>query len=150
MNLRAISVVLLLTVPVSLTLADDQSTSITGAQPVSLYDRLGGTYAIAMVVDDFIDRLLVNDTLNANPAINEARQRVPAPGLKFHVTTLVCQVTGGPCEYVGRDMPSSHTHLHISELEWRAMLADFNRTLEKFKVPATEKDELVAILNSDL
>ncbi len=59
----------------------------------SLYDRLGGAYPIAVVVDDFIDRLLVNDTLNANPAIKEARGRVPAPGLKFHVTTMVCEAT---------------------------------------------------------
>ena len=70
----------------------------------SLYDRLGGVYPIAVVVDDFIERLLVNDTLNANPAIKEARARVPAAGLSFHVTTLVCQATGGPCKYVGRDM----------------------------------------------
>src|SRR5215510_15914876 len=74
----------------------------------SLYDRLGGAYSIATVVDDFIERLLVNDTLNANPAINEARKRVPKAGLKFHVTTLVCQATGGPCKYVGRDMKTSH------------------------------------------
>ena len=86
-----------------------------GAAPAtqSLYDRLGGAYAIATVVDDFIERLLVNDTLNANPAILEARQRVPKAGLKFHVTTLVCQATGGPCKYVGRDMKTAHEHLAI-------------------------------------
>ena len=61
----------------------------------SLYERLGGVYSIATVVDDFIDRLLVNDTLNANPAIDAARKRVPRAGLKFQVTALVCQVTGG-------------------------------------------------------
>ncbi len=48
----------------------------------SLYNRLGGVYAIATVVDDFIERLLVNDTLNANPAIKAARDRVPKAGLK--------------------------------------------------------------------
>jgi hemoglobin len=157
---RALSVILLLTLPASLTMAGDQRANDAPARPVntaapasspatkSLYDRLGGAYPIAVVVDDFIERLLVNDTLNANPAIKEARQRVPAQGLKFHVTTLVCQVTGGPCNYVGRDMRSSHANLHISPKEWQAMLADFNKTLEKFKVPATEKDELVAIVNS--
>jgi hemoglobin len=62
----------------------------------SLYERLGGAYAIATVVDDFIEALLVNDVLNANPAIAEARAHVPKAGLKFHVTALVCQVTGGP------------------------------------------------------
>jgi hemoglobin len=160
MNMRTFSTVLLLTLPVSLTLAEDQRANSAPARPVSiaapagspasksLYDRLGGAYPIAVVVDDFIERLLVDDTLNANPAIKEARQRVPAQGLKFHVTTLVCQVTGGPCKYAGRDMRSSHAHLHISEREWQAMLADFNKTLDKFRVPAPEKGELVAIVNS--
>jgi hemoglobin len=114
----------------------------------SLYDRLGGAYAIAAVVDDFIERLYVNDTLNANPAIKEARERVPRAGLKFHVTTMVCQVTGGPCKYVGRDMKSAHAHLNIRQGEWDAMVADFRKTLEKFKVPAAEQGELIAIVAS--
>jgi hemoglobin len=114
----------------------------------SLYDRLGGAYAIATVVDDFIERLLVNNTLNANPAIKQARDRVPKAGLKFHVTTLVCQVTGGPCKYVGRDMKSSHAHLNIGPAEWDAMVVDFRKTLDSFKVPAAEQAELVAIVAS--
>lgn len=114
----------------------------------SLYDRLGGAYPIAVVVDDFIERLLVNDTLNANPAIKEARDRVPKAGLKFHVTALVCQVTGGPCQYTGRTMKAAHAHLNITEKEWRAMLADFRTTLDKFKVATAEQGELVAIVES--
>ncbi len=113
-----------------------------------LYERLGGAYAIASVVDDFIERLLVNDTLNANAAINEARARVPKAGLKFHVTTLVCEVTGGPCKYVGRTMKASHVHLNITEKEWNAMVADFEATLNKFSVPAAEQKELIAIVAS--
>jgi len=114
----------------------------------SLFERLGGAYPIAMVVDDFIERLLVNDTLNANPAIDAARRKVPKEGLKFHVTTLVCQVTGGPCAYTGRTMKAAHAHLGITGKEWDAMLADFRVTLDKFKVPAREQDELVAIVES--
>jgi hemoglobin len=110
--------------------------------------RLGGAYPIAVVVDDFIERLFVNDTLNANPAVNEARRRVPKQGLKFHVATLVCQVTGGPCRYVGRDMKAAHAHLSITEREWQVMLAEFRMTLDKFAVPAAEQGELVAIVNS--
>ena len=64
----------------------------------TLYERLGGVYNIATVVDDFIERLLVNDVLNANPAVNGARDRVPKAGLKYRVTSLVCQVTGGTSE----------------------------------------------------
>jgi hemoglobin len=114
----------------------------------SLYDRLGGVYSIATVVDDFIERLLVNGTLNANPAINEARARVPKAGLKFHVTTLVCEVTGGPCKYTGRAMKDAHQHLNITPAEWDAMVADFQTTLDKFKVPQTEQQELMTIVGS--
>jgi hemoglobin len=114
----------------------------------SLYERLGGAYPIAVVVDDFIERLLVNQTLNANPAISRARQQVPKQGLKFHVTTLVCQVTGGPCKYAGRSMKEAHMQLNISQGEWEAMLADFKVTLDKFNVPAKEQQELVTIVDS--
>jgi hemoglobin len=114
----------------------------------SLYARLGGVYSISVVVDDFIERLFVNDVLNANPAIEEARRRVAKQGLRFHVTTLVCQATGGPCTYAGRDMKSAHAHLHITAKEWDAMLPDFRKALDKFAVPAAEQGELVAIVNS--
>lgn len=114
----------------------------------SLYDRLGGVYPISMVVDTFIDLLLVNDVLNANPAIRAARDRVPAPGLKYHVTALVCAQTGGPCNYTGRGMKASHTHLNISEQEWQAMLADLSRVLNHYGVPEQEQQELVAIVES--
>jgi hemoglobin len=113
-----------------------------------LYDRLGGVYSIATVVDDFIERLLVNDTLNANPAIKEARNRVPKAGLKFHVTALVCEVTGGPCKYSGRSMQDAHAKLNINEAQWQAMVADFRKTLDKFKVPAKEQEELITIVGS--
>jgi hemoglobin len=115
-------------------------------KPRSLYARLGGVYSIATVVDDFIERLLVNRTLNANPAINEARARVPKAGLKFQVTALVCEATGGPCKYTGRAMKESHQHLNITPAEWDAMVADFKMTLDKFKVPQTEQQELIAIV----
>lgn len=116
------------------------------AQDRSLYERLGGEYPIAVVVDAFIDLLLVNDVLNANPAIREARDRVPAPGLKYHVTALVCQATGGPCTYTGRGMKEAHAHLNITEREWQAMLADLRRVLTNFGVPEREQQELFAIV----
>jgi len=115
-------------------------------QVKSLYERLGGVYAIATVVDDFIERLLVNDILNANPKIKEARDRVPKAGLKYQVTALVSQVTGGPEKYAGRSMKDSHAHLNITEKEWQAMVADFKITLNKFKVPAKEQEELITIV----
>jgi hemoglobin len=114
----------------------------------SLYDRLGGAYAIATVVDAFIEKLLVNDTLNANPAIAEARARVPKAGLKFQVTALVCQVTGGPQMYTGRSMKEAHRHLQITEAEWDAMVHDFVEVLDQFKVPKAEQAELLTIVGS--
>ncbi len=114
----------------------------------TLYERLGGVYSIATVVDDFIERLLVNDILNANPAIKEARERVPKAGLKYQVTALVCQATGGPEKYTGRSMKESHKHLNITEKEWTAMAADFKSTLDKFNVPQKEQDELFAIVGT--
>ena len=115
-------------------------------QPKALYDRLGGVYSIATVVDDFIERLLVNETLNANPAISQARSHVPRAGLKFQVTALVCEVTGGPCKYTGRAMKESHQHLNITEEQWDAMVVDFQKTLAKFEVPDEEQQELINIV----
>ena len=122
----------------------------TGKQATtpSLYHRLGGVYAIASVVDDFIERLLVNDTLNANPAIEDARDRVPKPGLKYHVTAFVSMATGGPIKYSGKPMKVSHAHLNITEKEWQAMVADFRKTLNKFKVPKREQEELIALVGT--
>ncbi len=116
--------------------------------PKSLYARLGGAYAIATVVDAFIEKLLVNATLNANQAIREARDRVPKAGLKFQVTALVCQVTGGPQIYTGRTMKEAHHHLNISETEWDAMVRDFIATLDSFAVPKPEQQELLAIVGT--
>jgi hemoglobin len=123
-------------------------TAMAQVKQPSLYERLGGAYSIATVVDDFIERLLVNATLNANPAIKEARARVPKAGLKFHVTTLVCEVSGGPCKYTGRAMKESHEKLNISQAEWDAMVVDFKATLNKFKVPQREQQELITIVGS--
>src|SRR4030095_4088727 len=77
----------------------------------ALYERLRGLKGISVVVDDFIDRLVVNKTLNKNPAIDAGRKNSPAPYLKVQVSQLVCQATGGPCQYKGRDMKGSHSHL---------------------------------------
>jgi hemoglobin len=132
-----------------MTAAGAAMATASAQQPLPpLYEGLGGAYSIATVVYDFIERLLVNATLNANPAISEARARVPKAGLKFHVTTLVCEATGGPCKYTGRSMKDSHQHLNITQAQWDAMAADFRATLNKFKVPQKEQQELIAIVES--
>ena len=146
MKYQHFTVQIALIVFAALMLAASPLRAETPAAAPSLYDRLGGVYAIAAVVDDFIERLLVNKTLNANPRINEARARVPKQGLKYHVTAFVCHATGGPCVYTGRDMKPAHAHLNITEKEWRAMVADFRKTLDKFKVPKKEQEELIALV----
>jgi hemoglobin len=117
------------------------------AEP-SLYERLGGVFAIATVVDDFIDRIMVDPRLNANPLVDEAHHRVPPAGFKYLVTEMVCQATGGPQTYTGRNMADSHQHLKITAVEWDAFLDDFRQTLAKFNVPAKEQAELFAIVDT--
>jgi hemoglobin len=112
----------------------------------SLYDRLGGLRGISVVVDDFIDRLVGNETLNRNPAIDAGRKHSPAPYLKYQVSQLVCEVTGGPCKYTGLSMKDAHAHLNISESEWSIMEAEFKKSLDKFKVPAAEQTALFEIV----
>lgn len=118
----------------------------SGQKP--LYDRLGGLKAITLVVDDFINRLVTNKTLNKNPAIDAGRKSSPAPYLKVQVSQLVCEVTGGPCKYTGKAMKEAHAHLNISEKEWDVMVKEFKRSLDKFKVPAREQKELFDIIGT--
>jgi ribosomal protein S18 acetylase RimI-like enzyme/truncated hemoglobin YjbI len=114
----------------------------------SLYDRLGGVYNIAAVVDDFVDRIMANPTLNANPSVDEAHHRVSQAGFKYLVTEMVCWAAGGPQNYTGRAMRASHEHLGITESEWQVFLADFHASLDKFGVRPTEQAELLAIVAS--
>lgn len=116
--------------------------------PQSLYDRLGGVYSVAAVVDDFIDRLLSDSIVTANKNVTAAMQHITKAGLKFLITEMVCEAAGGPQKYTGRSMKESHKNLNISETEWAASVKDFVTTLEKFKVPEKEKGELLAIVGS--
>jgi hemoglobin len=114
----------------------------------SLYDRLGGMHSIATVVEDLIDRIMVDPRLNANPLVDEAHHRVPPAGFKYLVTEMVCWASGGPQKYTGKSMVDSHANLKITSQEWGAFLDDFQQTLDKFAVPAEEQAELKAIVES--
>ena len=114
----------------------------------SLYDRLGGVYNIATVIDDLIDRVMVDPRLNANPRVDEAHHRVTPAGFKFLVTELACSAAGGPQTYSGRSMGDSHRHLMITGEEWQAFMDDLQQTLEKFAVPQPEQEELRVIVES--
>jgi hemoglobin len=122
--------------------------AVVAAETQSLYERLGGVYAIAVVVDDFIDRIMVDPRLNANPRVDEAHHRVSAQGFKYYVTEQVCWAAGGPQTYSGRTMLDAHRELLISGAEWDAFMDDFHQTLAKFGVPERERGELDAIVES--
>lgn len=115
---------------------------------LSLYERLGGVYAIAAVVDDFINRIMDNPRLNANSKVDEAHHRVSRAGFKYLVTEMVCWATGGPQKYTGKSMYDSHAHLDITEEEWQVFLSDFKACLDHFSVPPTEQSELFSIVES--
>ena len=114
----------------------------------SLYDRLGGLYNIAVVVDDFIDRVMGDPRLNANPRVDEAHHRVSPQGFKYYVTEMLCWAAGGPQTYSGRTMGDSHRHLMITDEEWEAFMEDLQQSLDKFEVPQPEQDEVTAIVES--
>jgi hemoglobin len=118
------------------------------AAATSLYDRLGGIYNIATVVDDFIDRIMVDERLNANPRVDEAHHGVLPPGFKYLVTEMLAEAAGAPHHYTGRSMEESHRELQITPNEWRAFMDDLNQTLDKFDVPQQERSEVVTIVES--
>ena len=122
--------------------------SAHAAERPSLYDRLGGVYNIAPVVDDLIDRVMTDPRLNANPRVDEAHHRVSAAGFKYFVTEMVCWAAGGPQQYSGRPMGDSHRHLMITAGEWDAFQDDLRQTLDRFGVPQPEQEELKAIVES--
>src|SRR5437868_14756277 len=99
----------------------------TQPQNSSLYERLGGIYSIACVVDDLIDRVMNDPRLNANPAVNEAHHRVPPPGSKYLVTVLVGMAAVGLQAYTGRTMADSHRDMNIKPTEWEAFMDDLQR-----------------------
>src|SRR5437016_14162478 len=121
--------------------------SSQASQP-SLYERLGGIYSTATVVDDFIDRVMSDPRLNANPAVNEAHHKVPPAGFKYLVTEMVGWASGGPQKYTGRSMRESHEQMNITPKEWDAFMDDFQQSLDKFNVPAAEQAQSKAIVQS--
>jgi hemoglobin len=118
----------------------------------SLYERLGGVYAIAAVVDHFSDQLLKNPkVLNANPELKEWHTvKYPGrlPGLKFLRTLWVCAVAGGPFQYTAKGLSDAHFELRITPEVFDEVSAELGRTLDHFKVPRREKEEAVAAFNA--
>jgi hemoglobin len=106
----------------------------------SLYERLGGTTALKVVVDEFVARVAADSRINAKFA------KTDIPRLKLHLVEQLCAATGGPCEYTGRDMLRTHKNMKVTEGEFDALVEDLVAALDKFSVPSPEKNDLLGIL----
>ena len=112
----------------------------TAVAEKSLYDRLGGKTAITAVVDDFVGRVAADTRINGKFA------NANIPRLKSMLVDQICQASGGPCTYTGRDMKSTHAGMGVSSSDFDALVGDLVATLNKFKVPEREKNELLGAL----
>jgi hemoglobin len=107
---------------------------------VSLYDRLGGIEAIRAVVDAFVARCASDEQINSK------FERSDIPRLKKMLVDQVCEATGGPCTYTGRDMKETHDGMGITAGEFDALVENLVATLAEFSVPKAEQDELLGLL----
>jgi len=106
----------------------------------TLYERLGGLDAITAVVEKFRDTVAADDRINLKFA------RTDLERLRKMLIDQVCEATGGPCHYSGRDMKAAHAGMKVTRGEFDALVDDLVRTLKEFKVPGREQGELLAIL----
>lgn len=111
-------------------------------EPRSLYDRLGGKLAVIAVIEDFVGRCASDGRINAKFA------RTDVPRLKAMLVEQVTAATGGPGTYSGRSMRETHDGMGVTAGEFDALVADLVATLDQFKVPKAEQDELLGILGS--
>ena len=121
--------------------------SKSGAVPAekSLYDRLGGKKAISAVVDQFVANVAADDRINkffAQTASDKAR----LDAFKKKLVDQICQASGGPCKYTGKDMKTAHQGMGITEADFNALVEDLVKALDKFKVGETEKSQLLGAL----
>ena len=115
------------------------------AKDKTLYDRLGGKKAITAVVDEFVGRVAADTRINSYFAATASDpQRLASFNMKL--VDQICQASGGPCKYMGKDMKSAHMGMGISGPEFGALVSDLVGALDKFKVGEKEKGELLGVL----
>src|SRR5215470_17430405 len=119
------------------------SAPVTVQDKKSLYARLGGYDAIALVVDDFIHRLATDKRFEKFfTGFSEDSQK----RLRQHILDQFCAAAGGPCVYTGREMRTVYKGLGITEADWDAAAKHLVAALDKYKVPEAEKNELLAFV----
>lgn len=115
----------------------------------SLYERLGGAYAIAAAADYLVDRLHTNETLNmANERVKEFHSPHYKAGYKFMVTAWSIEAAGGPKCYPGKDMFEAHAHLGLTDYEFDVTAHEIRNTLYQLGVPRKEVNEFMDIIES--
>lgn len=112
-------------------------------KPPSLYQRLGGREGIRGVVDDFVANVVADDRTKRRFA---GLQPAAVEKLKTHLSDQICEATGGPCAYLGRDMKTTHTGMGIAEVEWTATVEALTKALTKRQVPPKEQQELLGAI----
>ena len=114
----------------------------------TLYERIGGVYAISDVVDYFSDQLVQRETIEGqNPYIKDWNAKKAAyrlPGLKFLRTLWVCAIAGGPFQYTGRPLGDAHFDFQLTPTEFDEVSSVLGDALDHFKVPRAEKEEVLA------
>ncbi|HEX5545325.1 MAG TPA: group 1 truncated hemoglobin [Nitrospira sp.] len=105
-----------------------------------LYERLGGKPAITAVVEDFVGRVAADSRINGKFAGTDL------PRLKMLLVEQICQATGGHCTYTGRSMKATHAGMGVNSADFDALVGDLVATLNKFRVPEREKNELLGAL----
>jgi truncated hemoglobin YjbI len=125
--------------------AQNKSAGAKMAKPKSLYSRLGGKKAITAVVDEFVNNCASDDRIKKFFA-DTAKDPKRLGKFKNNLVIQICQASGGPCKYTGKDMKTAHKGMGITEADFNALVEDLVKALDKFKVGATEKNELLAVL----
>lgn len=121
------------------------STVFGQAPQKSLYDRLGGKAAITAVVDEFVARVAADKRINSFFAATASDPKRLA-AFKMKLVDQICEATGGPCKYMGRNMKSAHAGMGISGADFTALVEDLSGALDRFKVGKMEKDQLLGAL----
>jgi len=116
--------------------------------PGTLYSKCGGVFGVAAFVDRCMDKWMADPTLNANQAVTTWHQKAQRCGFKFLVVQIVCNLTGGPQQYTGRDMDEAHKHLNISEGEWGVFMELFNEVCNEFGLSGDVVGDLNALMIS--
>jgi len=115
------------------------------AKDATLYQRLGGKKSIAAVVDEFVGRVAADSRINSYFAKTAADPKRLAK-FKKNLVDQICQASGGPCKYMGKDMKSAHMGMGITSADFTALVEDLVGALDKFRVGEKEKNDLLGAL----